>query len=212
MTKAADGDGWGIWLRPEPVAFRFVTCIVGVQQGGRVVIGGDSAGVAGWSITVRADTKVFRNGEFIMGFTDSFRMGQLLRYSLVPPSPQDWDLDRFMATDFIAVVRDCLRDGGFARNDSGSESGGLFLVGIRGHLYRIDSDYQIGRSVDEYYAVGSGDEYACGSLHSTRGQDPEHRVRLALEAAAHHSSGVCPPFHIVSSDEVYAPDGTVREG
>jgi ATP-dependent protease HslVU (ClpYQ) peptidase subunit len=187
-----------------------VTCIVGVQQDGRVVIGGDSAGVAGWSITVRADTKVFRNGEFIMGFTDSFRMGQLLRYSLVPPVPQDWDLDRFMATEFIAVVRDCLRDGGFARNESGNESGGLFLVGIRGHLYRIDSDYQIGRSVDEYYAVGSGDEYACGSLHSTRGLDPEHRVRMALEAASHHSTGVCAPFHIISSDEIYAPDGTVR--
>jgi ATP-dependent protease HslVU (ClpYQ) peptidase subunit len=210
VTKAADRDGWGIYLRGEPVPFRFVTCIVGIQQGGRVVIGGDSAGVAAWSITVRADTKVFRNGEFIMGFTDSFRMGQLLRYSLVPPVPQDWDLDRFMATDFIAVVRDCLRDGGFARNDSGNESGGLFLVGIRGHLYRIDSDYQIGRSIDEYYAVGSGDEYACGSLHSTRGLDPEQRVRMALEAAAHHSTGVCPPFHIVSSDEVYAPDGTVR--
>ncbi|EIV91013.1 hypothetical protein [Frankia sp. QA3] len=189
-----------------------MTCIVGVQQDGRVVIGGDSAGVAGWSITVRADTKVFRNGEFIMGFTDSFRMGQLLRYSLVPPVPQDWDLDRFMATDFIAVVRDCLREGGFARNDSGNESGGLFLVGIRGHLYRIDSDYQIGRSVDDYYAVGSGDEYACGSLHSTRGLDAEQRVQMALEAAAHHSTGVCPPFHIVSSDDVYAPDGTVNAG
>ena len=30
--------------------------------------------------------KVFHNGEFIMGFTDSFRMGQLLQYKLqIPP-------------------------------------------------------------------------------------------------------------------------------
>ncbi|ABW11741.1 conserved hypothetical protein [Parafrankia sp. EAN1pec] len=177
-----------------------MTCIVGVEHDGRVVIGGDSAGVAGWSITVRADTKVFRNGEFVMGFTDSFRMGQLLRYSLVPPVPHSWDLDRFMATEFVSVVRDCLRDGGFARNDAGNESGGLFLVGIRGQLYRIDSDYQIGRTLDNYDAAGCGEEYARGSLHSTVGEEPEERVRKALEAAAHHSTGVCPPFHILSDD------------
>ena len=50
-------------------------------------IGGDRAGVAGLSLTVRADEKVFQNGEFLMGFTTSFRMGQLLRYSLKPPPP-----------------------------------------------------------------------------------------------------------------------------
>jgi ATP-dependent protease HslVU (ClpYQ) peptidase subunit len=175
-----------------------VTCIVGVEHDGGVVIGGDSAGVAGWSITVRADSKVFRNGEFIMGFTDSFRMGQLLRYSLVPPVPHTWDVDRFMATDFVSAVRDCLREGGFARNESGNESGGLFLVGIRGRLYRIDSDYQIGRSVDNYDAAGCGEEFARGSLHSTAGLEPAERVRKALEAASHHSTGVCPPFHIIS--------------
>ncbi len=187
--------------RLDRICFLVVTCIVGLEYDGRVIIGGDSAGVAGYSITVRADTKVFRNSEFIMGFTSSFRMGQLLRYSLVPPLPQTWDIDRFMATDFISAVRDCLREGGYARNESGSEEGGVFLVGIRGRLYRIDSDFQIGRSIDLYDAVGCGEEFALGSLFGSAHLDPLERVGLALEAAAYHSSAVCPPFHVMSSPD-----------
>ncbi len=160
-------------------------------------MGADSAGVAGLSVTIRADTKIFRNGEFILGFTSSFRMGQLLRYSLVPPAPRDWDLDRFMATEFVQSVRDCLREGGFARNESGVESGGTFLAALRGQLYRIDSDFQIGRSVDSYDAAGCGEEFALGSLHGSGDLPPVERVRRALEAAAHHSGAVSPPFHIL---------------
>ena len=74
-----------------------MTCIVGLVHEGVVYIGGDSAGVAGLSLTVRADEKVFQNGEFLMGFTTSFRMGQLLRYSLKPPcSYPDDDINQYM--------------------------------------------------------------------------------------------------------------------
>ena len=74
-----------------------MTCIVGLVHEGVVYIGGDSAGVAGLSLTVRADEKVFRNSDFLMGFTTSFRMGQLLRYSLKPPRrhPDD-DIHQYM--------------------------------------------------------------------------------------------------------------------
>ena len=50
-----------------------MTCIVGVAHKGAVYIGGDSAAVAGWALTCRADHKVFKNGDFVMGFTTSFR-------------------------------------------------------------------------------------------------------------------------------------------
>ena len=63
----------------------FMTCIVGLIDGNRVWMGGDSAGVSGLDITVRSDPKVFRNGDFLIGFTSSFRMGQLLAFRLRPP-------------------------------------------------------------------------------------------------------------------------------
>ena len=97
-----------------------MTAIVGLVHERAVHLGGDSAGVAGWSLTVRADSKVFTNGPYVMGFTTSFRMGQLLRYALQAPHPEG-DLERFMATTFIDAVRRCLKDGGWAKKDSERE-------------------------------------------------------------------------------------------
>lgn len=175
-----------------------MTCIVGVAEGESVMIGGDSAGVSGWDLTVRADTKVFRVGPYVMGFTTSFRMGQLLRYSFRPPEPDAWDVDAFMATAFVNEVRQCLKDGGYARAKDGGEHGGTFLVGYKGLLYAIEDDYQIARSQDGYMAVGSGRDYALGSLHSTGGP-PHVRVQRALEAAAHHCAAVAAPFTILGT-------------
>jgi hypothetical protein len=72
-----------------------VTCIVGFTDGNEVSIGGDSAGVGGWDLTVRADEKVFVLGEFVFGCTTSFRMGQLLRYKL---TSQEGGISPFVAT------------------------------------------------------------------------------------------------------------------
>jgi ATP-dependent protease HslVU (ClpYQ) peptidase subunit len=183
-----------------------MTCIVGVAYHDRVWIGGDSAGVAGYSITARADEKVFRRGPYLFGFTSSFRMGQILRYDTelsIPSEAEvaDRDLDAFMVSIFIGEVRKALKKGGYATIEYNEESGGTFLVGIRGHLYEIASDFQIGRSRDGYMAVGCGDDLALGALHATRNQQmpPRQRIRAALDAATHHSAGVCKPYKIVSA-------------
>jgi len=173
-----------------------MTCIVGVRHKGSVYIGGDSAGTAGFDLTVRADQKVFHNGPYLMGFTTSFRMGQLLRYSLEPPQlpARAADLDRFMVTTFVDAARQCLKDGGYLKKENEQEEGGTFLVGVRGELYAIESDFQVGRSVDDYAAVGCGDNLALGSLFTSTGHPPRVRATLALEAAAHHSAAVAGPF------------------
>jgi ATP-dependent protease HslVU (ClpYQ) peptidase subunit len=181
-----------------------VTCIAGVVDQGQVFIGGDSAGVGpGWDLTVRADEKVFRNGEFLFGFTTSFRMGQLLHHAFTPPKPREGqDPDGFMVTDFVDAVRTCLKSGGWAMKTNDQESGGTFVVGYRGRLYVIHDDYQVGRPVASYAAVGSGESFALGSLFTTAAHgavEPERRVRLALAAAEAHSAGVRGPFLVLSS-------------
>ena len=101
-----------------------MTCIVGIEDGGRVIIGGDSAGVGGYSLTTRADEKVWVSGEFAFGFTTSFRMGQLLRYKFTPPAfPEGIDLDAYMATVFVDSVRQTMKDGGYAATNNGRERG-----------------------------------------------------------------------------------------
>ena len=136
----------------------------------------------------------------MFGFTTSFRMGQLLRYSLAPPLYDGWDIDRHLATSFVDAVRDCLKTGGYASVDKGEESGGTFLVGYRDRLYRIGSDYQVGRSADGYDAVGCGSDLALGAMHATdiEGVHREHRVMAALKAAERFSAGVSGPFVLVT--------------
>lgn len=176
-----------------------MTCIVGLVSAGQVFIGGDSAGVAGWNLRLRADAKVFKNGDYLFGFTSSFRMGQLLRYALqIPKRHPDKDLMAFMATDFIDAVRNCLKAGGFARKDSETEQGGVFLVGHAGRLFYVDCDYQVGEVRGDYDACGCGEAYACGALYVNSGLGAEDRIRQALLAAEAHSAGVRGPFHIES--------------
>ena len=178
-----------------------MTCIVGIAEGGYVWIGGDSAGVAGLSLTHRKDIKVFRNGPFIMGFTSSFRMGQLLAHAFRPPKRHaDTDVYAFMVTDFIDAVRSCLKAGGYAEAHNSVERGGTFLVGYEGRLFKIEGDYQVGESLTGYDACGCGEDFALGSLYSTTGP-PEFRLNLALQAAAEFSAGVCGPFNMVALNE-----------
>lgn len=172
-----------------------MTAIVGLVQAGSVYIGGDSAGVSGLDLTVRADAKVFRKGRYLFGFTTSFRMGQLIRYSLSLPKPVG-DLDAFMSTTFIDALRDCLKTGGWAAKENEREEGGTFLVGVKGTLYTIYGDYQVAKAADGFAAVGCGHQIAHGALFATADAKlpPRRRVRTALAAAERFSAGVRGPF------------------
>jgi len=180
-----------------------LTCIVGIKTDKGVIIGGDSAGSSGHFTHGRRDPKVFRTGEFLMGFTTSFRMGQLLLCSLsVSEQTSKQDDYTFMVTTFVDAVRDCLKDGGYATKESEGEHGGTFLVGYKGELYFIDSDYQVGKCIDDYTAIGCGEEIAHGALYILDNDigfngDPKQCVEVALEAAAKFSGYVSAPFLIM---------------
>jgi ATP-dependent protease HslVU (ClpYQ) peptidase subunit len=172
-----------------------MTAVVGLVQSGTVYIGADSAGVAGMSLTVRADAKVFRKGRYLFGFTTSFRMGQLIRYALTLPEPAG-DLDAFMSTAFIDALRECLKTGGWAAKENEREEGGTFLVGVKGQLFAIYDDYQVAKAADGFAAVGCGDQIALGALFATAETElsPRRRVLRALTAAERFSAGVRGPF------------------
>lgn len=180
-----------------------MTCIIGLKHKGKVYIGGDSAGVAGLSVDIRSDTKVFKRGLFIMGFTSSFRMGQLLMCALQVPkqkkSQKDYD---FMVTTFIDAVRKCLKDGGFATTQNEQEIGGSFIVGYKNKLYYVDGDYQVGVPSMQYTAIGCGSDLALGAMHvlsTVSNKKPGSMIRSALEAAVEFNGGVRPPFTIIDN-------------
>lgn len=182
-----------------------MTCIVGIEQDGVVYIGGDSAGVESVSLSIcaRADEKVFITDDdtFIMGFSGSFRIGQLLRYVFVPSDkPSKKDDMAYMVVDFIDALRAMQRDKGYLkRKNEVEEHDGPFLVGYNGALYSAEADFQVGRTLNGYAAVGSGAEIALGAMHATKSlrMKPEDRIKLALEASAEFCAAARAPFHIL---------------
>jgi len=175
-----------------------MTCIVGLvaQKDRAVWLGADSAGVAGLGLMVRKDAKVFRVGQYAIGITGSFRMGQLIQHAFQPPRFNGaGPTHKFMCTAFVDALRTCLKAGGFLKIENGVEEGGFFLVGAAARLYRIESDLQVGESVLPYDAIGCGAEIALGAMYATAAMEPKVRLRRALGAAEQFSAGVRRPFH-----------------
>ncbi len=180
-----------------------MTCVVGLEHGGVVWIGADSAAVSRERLRSRTDPKAFRVGPYVLGFTTSFRMGDVLRYGFKPPSPPERNLSRFMATAFVDATRVAFKEAGVASNSSGVESCGAFLVGVRGKLFTVESDYQVGVERAGYHAVGSGDQPALGALYATEDwEDPRARIKVALEAAERFASDVRRPWRIIAGGEI----------
>ena len=176
-----------------------MTCVVGLVADDRVYIGVDSAAVSGWTRRATKLRKVFRRGPFLMGYTTSFRMGQLLEHQLdVPPQTEGQSDMAYMVGVFVESVRRLLKERGFARIEANNESGGQFLVGYRGRLYSIESDFQVGEMSDGFDAIGSGADVALGAMMALEGLKPAQRIRRALEVASHFNMGVSPPYHVTS--------------
>jgi ATP-dependent protease HslVU (ClpYQ) peptidase subunit len=181
-----------------------VTCIVGFVEGNTVWMGGDSAGTNDWlDQDLYHSPKVFRNDGMLIGSCGNARQGQLLRWALkVPDHDPRLDIEKYMVKTFIDAVRECFKAGGVGKLDNNVESNlGAFIVGYRGRLFIVYSDYQVRMPVKPYAAVGCGDQIANGALfasdHITAGRE---RVELALKAAERFSAGVRGPFHIESLD------------
>jgi len=185
-----------------------MTCIVGYAVDGKVYMGGDAAAVAGHITLPRKDPKVFKNGEFIMGFTDSFRMGDLLEYKLEIPDASFHDRE-FMCTVFVDAVRKCLKEGGYTTIANNEEEGGTFLVGVGKTLYTVDSDFQVGEHICPYSSIGCGEDFAMGSMFAStllnsklakaKQLNPKDQIHMALEAASEFSGWVNGPHTIINT-------------
>lgn len=174
-----------------------MTCIAGIAHNGKVYIGADSIASDGYSRTIIATPKVFRRGEFLIGYTSSFRMGQILQHHLdVRPQQENEGNDAYIVVAFVEAVRECLKTHGFATVNNSYETGGSFLVGYRGALYSIQDEYQMVRSANGMDACGAGEQYALAALVALPELLPEVRIRRALEISAELCALVSAPFHI----------------
>ncbi len=182
-----------------------MTCIVGMEFEGKVLLAGDIQGTGGNNKIIHTQAKVFRRNGIVIGYTTSYRFGQLLEHVLPDPVPpeKDTEIYRWLVTVLIPNIRKVMKEElGLQADDDGSGykiPGGEALIGVRSQLWYLQDDFSVLRSVEGFSAVGSGYEYALGSISTSLNmlgkkkptmKDVESILRLAVTAAGTYSPSV----------------------
>ena len=188
-----------------------MTCIIGYidKKNNKTYMGCDSCASTGNDKIIRKDKKVFKsdyNPNFLIGFTSSYRMGQLLMYADVKVFPSESDLNKnnlevnhkFMVTQIIPKIQQLFEEGGFGDRDEGGE----FLIAYKNQLYKIYSDFQVEENTLDYNSCGCGEYYAEGSLFSLQDSNKNiiDKIHTGLQSATYFSGGVDKPFYIMNTE------------
>lgn len=186
-----------------------MTCIVAIKDKdtGTVWMGGDGVASDPTSHMPRVTPKVFKNEEALIGYSASYRLGDIVQYHFTTPEdPRDAYDHRYMCSIFVPFLSNVLSEQGY---DWTAEEEGELLVAIRDRIFVIQHDLHVGEYTYDYYAIGSGQDYAMGSLATMDIVSPglkvsaklatEDKVLTALEVASFFSGTVGPPFTILST-------------
>jgi hypothetical protein len=176
-----------------------MTCIVALAVKKSIYMGGDSAAVADYDIRIIDNPKVFYKNGILIGYTWSFRAGQIIQYAPDFPSLKLSSSNYiYLIEHFIPFVRTEFQKAGFLKIENGREEGGQFLIGIRGEIYTIHTDFSVIRCDDMFDAIGGGAKYALGALQVLKDVEPAPKsiIKKALEISAYFSCGVSGPFVI----------------
>lgn len=182
-----------------------MTCVVAITDGHRLVFAADSAAtnLQTGEIYNLENEKIFFCGPWLVGHTTSYRLGQVLRHQVdwpIPP-PELADLEGFITTQVMDVVRKALGKAGARRRKQNAEFGGAFLLGLRGRIFAVADDFSVVRLKAPFAAIGHGRFLAYGALHALqdRTTDLEEICRIALEAAEGYDPTVRRPFNYLTA-------------
>lgn len=185
-----------------------MTTICGIETDRGVLLGGDSRIGVGEGFGFISDApKVWRvnGGGIVVGCTGTIRILQSIKYFFtVEKMPKDYEIEEYLATDFVNAVREAFKAGGVNNGDDEWS----MLIGVQDKLYCMDAGMGITRSHLGFFAIGSGSDFALGSLLTTAGIcayataykvpqmliEPEARLHYALASASEYAYGTCPPF------------------
>lgn len=174
-----------------------MTCIIGLEENGKAYLGADSAGTAGMQQWTSLVPKLFINGDFTIGYTSSYRMGQILQFANFPKPEDGVYSEKYMVTQFVEFIRGEFKDKAYSIIKENQETGGFFIVGVSNRVFYIESDYQVQIHADGIYTTGCGEEFARGAMMALKELPPKERILKSLEISAEASAGVAPPFHFL---------------
>lgn len=172
-----------------------MTCIAGIAKDGIVYIGGDRGISDPYTILTLTRPKIKQCGEYLIGFAGSLGIGELAHYIDLPIIGNK-NVEKTLRTLFVKALKNAIEEYGNASHIDDNSTD--WLVGVQGRLFEISSEDWSVAEIDET-AIGSGNNIALGSLHTTRSwKDQEKRIRYSLNAAVDISPSCSGPIDIYS--------------
>ena len=176
-----------------------MTCIVGLVQEGVVYIGGERGTSDNDVIISMATPKVRQRGDWVYGYAGSIGIGQLLDITPLPVLEENDDVFFVLRTTVVEELKDIIDKYSEPQSDRDTS----WLIGARGRLFELNhTDWSVVEV--NHTAIGSGGNYALGSLHTSGYVDdneltivPEVRMALALSAAISYSPTCLGPVDIL---------------
>lgn len=167
-----------------------MTCIVGIEANGKVIMAGDVQGTGYNNLVVHTQPKVFAKRGVLFGYTTSYRYGQILEHDLPDPViPNDSaEVYRWLITVLVPDIKKALTTHGY-------DGGGDCLLGVREQLWHLQNDFSVLRPARGYDSCGSGNEYALGSLMASielMQAKTDSAYRDALSRAVHAAGTFSP--------------------
>jgi len=198
-----------------------MTTIIGIQGDSYAVICADSRvtevdvhGQATQSMSLKEiGFKIAQNGRWLMGVAGDVRAINILTHSFSPPVPpttfRGKKLDHFVTTKFVPAMRACFDSEGYSTpiteaSTHQSEHGSVIITAVNGTIYVIDGDYSWLSDSFGVYAIGSGAQFALGSLATSlpaSGKIGRRTARLAalkaMGVAGKYDPGTAAPYHVI---------------
>ena len=181
-----------------------MTCIIGCRTDQKIYIAGDSAGAddSGFGVS-RGDTKVYKkqtnNGGLILGFSHSFRYGQLLKFKWdVPKYDESLDFEEYLHTDFIDSIYELMNENYLDDKNPSNKDLGVTIIGFKNQMFTLGEDLQIekiNKQFSDFLCIGCGSEIAYGAMEGLSKLEPKERMMRSLQIVSkYYSSSVRPPY------------------
>ena len=170
-----------------------MTCIAGLVDNNVIYIGGDRGVSDDSSILSMLQPKVVIKNDWIYGYAGSLGNGQLFDFIDLPDVKNKDDVYKILRMDVVENYKSILDTHGSSKDDDSTD----FIIGCLGRLFEFNTDDWGVAEITEV-AIGSGGNFALGSLYSTIGNDPIERIGLAIGAAITYSPTCQGPIDILS--------------
>ena len=185
-----------------------MSVVVAIKKGDKVYVGADSQVTRGGTRATLKNPnnykiwKVIGADHCLMAHVGSVRDANIVR--LIDNLVTDYDIYRkrinygFVVTRVVPDLFTALKQAGYLKDEQYLEHmDSRYLFIYKDKLFTINTDGCV-LEVDDYVAIGSGEDQAIGSLLSTEGEDPQVRIIKAIKASA--ASDIYVDYPIILTD------------